>query len=1090
MKRQIAGACALAVVAAAVAVPTAASAADAPTALTFSQDGGRFSEPTTVELSAPAGAEIRYTLDGSTPTSDSALYEEPLTIDETTNVAAVAIQDGTVSPAEIEGYIIKTDEKPLLSFFVLSDVHTSTLDETSRGIWSTHFDTLAAINDDPDLIISNGDQINDNNWNTAPDHQVVKTIFDENISRLGLDDTPILMSHGNHDVGNADMAEYYSDWFPNAAGGYYEKTIDDSTFLVIDTEAYSGAQRTWLQQRLAALAAEDGALEKPIFVVGHRPAANTVNSGAQASNANLTQDLAAYPQVVYFSGHSHLHLNDERSIWQGGFTAVNDGSMSYTETPHDAYQIYGNALWDEFTIPTAQALYVEVYDDRTEIDRINFAAEQDRTYKNGVWGDSKSEYPFASAGTLAGPTWTVRLDGSTPEEVRANFDYTTASRDTTAPIFEGTPAHTLVDGADVLRVPAATDDQTVYGYDVRVKDAATGALALPIRTGAKVLSDFQVAPRPSILEIPLAIRNGRQVDAPLIRLTAGTDYVADTTAVDMYGNRSQTKSVEFVAGEDAAALPARLKLSASASETLPGEAARISTTLTNQTDAKMTEASVTLNAPEGWHVFATGATTVKKLAAGEERVIEWVVVPPAGTAAGSYTVTADAAFTSVEGAGSITRRTTLTTLAEDAVPRSRLSIAGVSSEGADASEAAANVIDGDPASLWHSQYAVAPAATFPHWVTLDLGSEHVLDGLRYLPRQTGTNGNLKGYEIHVSNDSVEWGEPVATGSFSAGTDAKQVDFAETTGRYIRLTGLSAQNGLGFGAAAELTPLGHQAAPRPAANVTTATKQTGGRVQLIVTVDNTDSVPVSAKVLTAFGVHDFAEVQPGETVSQTFPTKQESIADGVTVTELSAAVDGDTATRSVVAAYTAPDTTRPQVALASPSTAGPASNLQIQVDATDDAALARIVANIYQDGELIKSTQSAVTGTSASHITTVDLPDGTYTVKYNARDAAGNTSKTSTFDVTVDATAPKVTVKEGASFTIGDETGYETVSFKLNDAGRIDRVELNGVAKDLTNDAWSDLNHVKPGTFGAVAGANTLVAYDVAGNATTVEFVLR
>lgn len=134
--------------------------------------------------------------------------------------------------------------------------------------------------------------------------------------------------------------------------------------------------------------------------------------------------------------------------------------MSYTETPHDAYQIYGEALWDEFTIPTAQAHYVEVYSDRTEIDRINFAAEDERTYTNGAWG-YQSGYPFASAGMLAGPTWTVRLDGSTAEEVRANFDYTAAARDAVAPVQQGAPEHIVTNGADVLRVPAATDDEAV-----------------------------------------------------------------------------------------------------------------------------------------------------------------------------------------------------------------------------------------------------------------------------------------------------------------------------------------------------------------------------------------------------------------------------------------------------------------------------------------------------------------------------------------------------------------------------------------------------------------------------------------------------
>lgn len=94
-------------------------------------------------------------------------------------------------------------------------------------------------------------------------------------------------------------------------------------------------------------------------------------------------------------------------------------------------------------------------------------------------------------------------------------------------------------------------------------------------------------------------------------------------------------------------------------------------------------------------------------------------------------------------------------------------------------------------------------------------------------------------------------------------------------------------------------------------------------------------------------------------------------------------------------------------------------------------------------------------------------------------------------VALDRTAPTVTVKEGPSFTIGDPgVGYEMVSFKLYDAGKVDRVSVNGAVKDLVDDAWSDVNFLRPGRFGAVSGDNTLVVYDVAGNASTVNFTLN
>ena len=90
----------------------------------------------------------------------------------------------------------------------------------------------------------------------------------------------------------------------------------------------------------------------------------------------------------------------------------------------------------------------------------------------------------------------------------------------------------------------------------------------------------------------------------------------------------------------------------------------------------------------------------------------------------------------------------------------------------------------------------------------------------------------------------------------------------------------------------------------------------------------------------------------------------------------------------------------------------------------------------------------------------------------------------------DTTPPTVTVKEGARFTKGDAAaGYQRVSFTLYDEGKIDRLYVNGVEKDLTDNEWSDLNFVKSGAFGAVTGANTLQVVDVAGNTTEVSFIL-
>ena len=56
-----------------------------------------FTDSTTVSLSGPDGADIYYTLDGSTPTSESTMYSEEFGLSETTTVKAVAIKDGQSS---------------------------------------------------------------------------------------------------------------------------------------------------------------------------------------------------------------------------------------------------------------------------------------------------------------------------------------------------------------------------------------------------------------------------------------------------------------------------------------------------------------------------------------------------------------------------------------------------------------------------------------------------------------------------------------------------------------------------------------------------------------------------------------------------------------------------------------------------------------------------------------------------------------------------------------------------------------------------------------------------------------------------------
>lgn len=57
----------------------------------------QFTESTEVTITAAEGATIKYTTDGSAPTSASSTYNAPLTLNATTTVKAIAIKDGKTS---------------------------------------------------------------------------------------------------------------------------------------------------------------------------------------------------------------------------------------------------------------------------------------------------------------------------------------------------------------------------------------------------------------------------------------------------------------------------------------------------------------------------------------------------------------------------------------------------------------------------------------------------------------------------------------------------------------------------------------------------------------------------------------------------------------------------------------------------------------------------------------------------------------------------------------------------------------------------------------------------------------------------------
>lgn len=133
-----------------------------------------------------------------------------------------------------------------------------------------------------------------------------------------------------------------------------------------------------------------------------------------------------------------------------------------------------------------------------------------------------------------------------------------------------------------------------------------------------------------------------------------------------------------------------------------------------------------------------------------------------------------------------------------------LQIAFASSQEPDEGDAS-YLVDGDPSTIWHTMYSIT-LAKYPHWVDFDAGKQKVIKGFTYLARQDGSlNGCIKDYEIYVSNDNKNWGEPVAKGSFEKTAKLQKVMFGKPVkARYVRLRALNEQSVQDYASGAEFT----------------------------------------------------------------------------------------------------------------------------------------------------------------------------------------------------------------------------------------------------------------------------------------------
>lgn len=197
------------------------------------------------------------------------------------------------------------------------------------------------------------------------------------------------------------------------------------------------------------------------------------------------------------------------------------------------------------------------------------------------------------------------------------------------------------------------------------------------------------------------------------------------------------------------------------------------------------------------------------------------------------------------------------------------------------------------------------------------------------------------------------------------------------------------------------------------------------------------------------------------------------------------------------AHASPDKTAPVFAITHPTDGSYVRGVQT-IDATvmDESDIFKLLMNVAG------SSRSWTNGVSSTIVRSGDIfsttfdtttvSDGPVWVVLRGTDGAGNVRYWNNNAAHrqhvfyIDNTAPKITIKEGF---VGDTTAkvFSNVSFKLYDANKVDKYDINGHGVDLTNNTWSDANFNNIKQY-LIAGENTITLYDVAGNSSSYTFL--
>jgi Icc-related predicted phosphoesterase len=330
---------------------------------------------------------------------------------------------------------------------------------------------------------------------------------------------PVYYLLGNHDQSGSGLTgEYFFLKYLHQSMNQYLEIKGYPFILISQTNStvwdFNHAAQRFLKESLVDAA--ENYPGKPIFVFVHVPPRNTCYGSSESDGWGSpvwNPILEPYPQVIVFAGHSHFPIGDPRSIWQGQYTSVNDGSTNFSELEPGLINGPGNIHPANIDINTGETY--STYNKVTEGLIVNLT-DGGTSVVMERWDTRRNEEIL--------PQWTVRapFDGS-------NFPFEYKGRTgLPAPLFDENSAEQIkVNTANnrvLITFPQATDDEVVHHYIISIKDAENNSEV----TKQTVFSQFYLnSETPGFLMVEF------------LGLPAGKQLKVEIIAVDSYyANRS------------------------------------------------------------------------------------------------------------------------------------------------------------------------------------------------------------------------------------------------------------------------------------------------------------------------------------------------------------------------------------------------------------------------------------------------------------------------------------------------------------------------------------------------------------------------